>query len=249
MRIDLNADVGEGAPDDGALLDLVTSASVACGQHAGDPSLMRRTVDLCVERGVAIGAHPGYPDRAGFGRGDAALPPAQVHDLVLYQIGALRGFAVSRSVRLQHVKPHGALYNQAARDPALADAITAALADHGGHLVLYGPAGSELDRAAERNRLPFVAEVFADRGYRDDGSLVPRAEPGAFVTDPQQASARVLEMVTNRRVRAISGAWIPVRADTVCVHGDNPEAAAFARALRLALGGAGVTFAPPRDWL
>lgn len=244
LHVDLNADLGEGAPDDAELLALVSSANIACGWHAGDARLMQRTVNAALERGVAIGAHPSYPDRDNFGRSEMQLAPADVRADLIYQIGALDALVRAEGGRLNHVKPHGALYNQAARDPALADAIATAVLDVDPALALYGLAGSELLRAAERAGLRAVAEVFADRGYRADGSLVPRSQPGAFVDDVDQAVARTLRMVREGVVVAVSGETVALQAQTICLHGDGPHALAFARAIHAALNDAGVQLRP-----
>ncbi|PTT85836.1 LamB/YcsF family protein [Pelomonas sp. HMWF004] len=240
MHIDLNADLGEGAPDDTALLALVTSANIACGWHAGDARLMQATVAAALTRDVALGAHPSYPDREHFGRREMQLSAAEVQADLIYQIGALDALVRAQGGRLHHVKPHGALYNQAARDPVLADAVAEAVLSIDPHLALYGLAGSELLRAAERAGLRAVAEVFADRGYRADGSLVPRSEPGAHVHDVAEAVARTLRMVREGVVVAVTGETVPLQAQTICLHGDGPQALAFARALQAALTEAGV---------
>ncbi|KQV89060.1 5-oxoprolinase subunit PxpA [Pelomonas sp. Root1237] len=244
MHVDLNADLGEGAPDDAELLALVSSANIACGWHAGGARLMQTTVVAALERGVAIGAHPSYPDRENFGRSEMQLAPADVKADLIYQIGALDALVRAAGGRLHHVKPHGALYNQAARDPALADAVAAAVLDVNPALALYGLAGSELLKAAERTGLRAVAEVFADRGYRADGSLVPRSLPGAFVEDTDEAVARTLRMVREGVVQAVTGEIVPLQAQTICLHGDGAHALAFARALNQALTQAGVQLRP-----
>jgi UPF0271 protein len=240
LQVDLNADLGEGAPDDAELLALVSSANIACGWHAGDARLMQATVAAALARGVAIGAHPSYPDRDNFGRSEMQLSPTDVRADLIYQIGALDALVRAQGGELHHVKPHGALYNQAARDPALADAIAAAVLDVNPSLALYGLAGGELLRAAERAGLRAVAEVFADRGYQADGSLVPRSQPGAFVADAGEAVARTLRMVRDGVVQAVSGEVVPLQAQTICLHGDGPHALAFARGLHAALSAAGV---------
>ncbi|KQV60574.1 hypothetical protein ASC95_03770 [Pelomonas sp. Root1217] len=244
MHVDLNADLGEGAPDDAELLALVSSANIACGWHAGDARLMQTTVVAALERGVAIGAHPSYPDRENFGRSEMQLAPADVKADLIYQIGALDALVRAAGGRLHHVKPHGALYNQAARDPELASAIAAAVFDVNPALAVYGLAGGELLKAAERAGLRAVAEVFADRGYRADGSLVPRSQPGAFVEDTAQAVARTLRMVREGVVQAVTGEIVPLQAQTICLHGDGAHALAFARALNQALTQAGVQLRP-----
>lgn len=243
-RVDLNCDLGEGVGNDRAMMPLVSSANVACGLHAGDPTTMRRTVALARDHGVAVGAHPGLADREGFGRRAIALKPEEAYGLVLYQIGALAAIARSEGVELAHVKAHGALYNAAARDAALADALVGAVTAFDPNLLLFGQPGTEHERAAERNGVRFVAEVFADRAYRADGRLVPREVPGAVINDPQAAAARVLSMVCDGGVRALDGTWVALRADTVCVHGDSAGAVAIARAVREVLRGAGVAVAP-----
>jgi len=240
VHVDLNADLGEGAPDDAELLALVSSANIACGWHAGDARLMQATVEAALAHGVAIGAHPSYPDRDNFGRSEMRLAPAEVRADLIYQIGALDALVRAAGGRLHHVKPHGALYNQAGRDPALADAVAAAVRAVDPGLAVYGLAGGELLKAAERAGLRAVAEVFADRGYRADGSLVPRGQPGALIDDVQQAVGRTLRMVRDGVVQAVSGETVPLQVQTLCVHGDGPHALAFARALHAALTQAGV---------
>lgn len=247
-RIDLNCDMGEsfGAwtmGNDEAVLAYVSSANIACGYHAGDPRTMRRTVASALARGVAVGAHPGFPDLAGFGRRPMSLSHDEVYETVLYQIGALAGFARAAGGQLRFVKPHGALYNMAARDRALAAAIVAAVADFDRGLAFYGLAGSEMLRAAEAAGLTAVSEVFADRAYLDDGSLAPRGQAGALIEDHRQSIAQALSMVLDGKVRALSGREVPVRADTLCIHGDKPDALALARSLREALADAGVQVA------
>jgi len=234
-RIDLNCDLGEGAGHDEEILPLVTSASIACGAHAGDADTMRATAALARACGVAVGAHPGYADRANFGRIELALPPREIGELVRTQIAALQAAAPGP---LRHVKPHGALYNLAARDRAVADAIAAAVRAADASLVLFGLAGGELVRAGRAHGLRVAAEVFADRTYRPDGSLTPRAQPGATIEDEAAAVAQVLRMVREGVVRATDGSDVPVAADTVCLHGDGPHAVAFARCLRRELAAA-----------
>lgn len=243
-RIDLNSDMGEGygawrMGDDAALLDHVTSANIACGFHAGDPATIHRTVKAAVEKGVAVGAHPSLPDLPGFGRRTMAVSPAEVYDIVVYQVGALAAFARACGGRLAHVKAHGALYNMAAKDRALADAIARAVRDVDGALVLYALSGSELVRAAEAAGLQAAAEVFADRTYQDDGSLTPRSRPDAMIVDIETSIAQVKRMVLESKVCATSGKDIAVRADTLCIHGDQPGAVEFARRIRAALEQAG----------
>ena len=240
MMIDLNADLGEGGANDSALLQLVSSANIACGFHAGDAGLMVQSVREALKYGVAVGAHPGYPDRENFGRTAMDLPPETVYAQTLYQIGALAAIVQAQGGELQHVKPHGMLYNQAAKDPVLADAIARAVRDCNPRLVLVGLAGSELIRAGERLGLTTRQEVFADRGYMPDGSLVPRTQAGALITDEAKALAQTLEMVRYGRVTAVDGTTAHVQADTVCLHGDGEHALQFARRLRAAFAEEGI---------
>lgn len=233
MAIDLNADVGEGMADDAALFALVTSANVACGFHAGDPATMRGTIRAAARAGVRVGAHPSYPDRAGFGRAALRLPPDQVFADVLYQVGALWALCRAEGVALRHVKPHGALYNQAAADRELAHAVAAAVAAASADLVLVGLASSRCLRdAAATAGLRFAAEGFADRRYAADGSLVPRSEPDAVLTDPAAVVSQAV---------ALAGAG---SVDTLCLHGDTPGALGLARAVREALAAAGIDVRP-----
>ena len=242
--IDLNGDLGEsfGAwtmGDDLAVLECISSANIACGFHAGDPLTMRRTVNAAVQRGVAIGAHPSLPDLQGFGRREMRIEAEELHALMLYQIGALSAFATAAGVRLAHVKPHGALYNMAARDRELADAIATAVRDVDDQLILVGLAGSELPRAGVRCGLRVAHEAFTDRRYRADGSLVPRRDAGAVIDDIDAAIAQALMIVREQRVTAADGSFVAISADTLCVHGDRHDAALFARRLRAALEAAG----------
>lgn len=237
MRTDLNCDVGEsfGAwpmGSDAEIMRHVTSANIACGFHAGDPSVMRKTVAIAVEHGVAIGAHPGFPDLAGFGRRRMQLSAAEVYDLVVYQVGALMGVAASQGARVRHVKPHGALYNMAAEDRVLADAIARAVRDVDATLLLFGLAGSALLEAARAVGLRAVGEAFPDRGYAADGSLLPRSHADAVVRDPREAAVRAVQMAREG-------------AGTLCIHGDAPGAVQIARAVREALDQAEVQVAPP----
>lgn len=249
MRIDLNCDMGESfgrytLGDDAAMLDVVTSANVACGLHAGDPPVMQATVALAARKGVAVGAHPGYPDLQGFGRRAMALAPAEIEVTVLYQIGALAGFARAAAVSLVHVKPHGALYNVATHDQAVAEAIVHAVAAFDPGLIVVTLPDSALLHAAQAAGLRVACEGFADRAYREDGTLVPRSEPGAVIHDPALATARAIRMVTRGEVEAITGKVVPLCIDTLCIHGDTPGAVAIAAALRAALEAEGVAVAP-----
>lgn len=248
MRIDLNSDLGESfgpwkMGDDGALMLSVSSANIACGFHAGDPGTMRATVALAQAHGVAIGAHPGFPDLVGFGRREIAATPQEVHDLVLYQVSALAGIAGAVGVRLQHVKAHGALYNMACRDRALADAIAQSVAAFDNRLILFGLPGSELVKAGARAGLRVAAEVFADRAYEPDGSLASRQKAGSVIHDAASVVERAVRMVRDRQVVATDGSVIPLDADTICLHGDTPGAAALARSVRQGLEAAGITVA------
>jgi len=249
MRIDLNADVGEsfGAYTIGAdaeLIPSITSANVACGFHGGDPAVMRRTVRLAREAGVSVGAHPGFQDLAGFGRREMRVSPQDAEDMVLYQIGALAGIARSEGVSLRHVKPHGALYNMAVRDAALAEAIARAVRAFDPTLIVFALPGSELMRAGDACGLPVAAEGFADRSYEPDGSLTPRSRKGAVLHDTSAVVARAVRMATEGKVTASDGSEILLRVQTICTHGDTPGAQELTRALRAGLERAGVLIAP-----
>ena len=249
LTVDLNADVGEsyGAwtmGDDAALLPLVTSANVACGAHAGDPLVMARTVALARRLDVSVGAHPGYPDRDGFGRRDLPMTAEELRASLLAQLGALEAIARSAGVALRHVKPHGALYNRAARDPELAEIVAWAVHAVSPSLILVGLAGSALLAAGTAAGLAVAAEAFADRVYEADGSLRSRRFPDAVHHDPADAAAQARSIMVDGRVRAHDGTWLAVHADTLCIHGDSPGAPALAVAVRSALGEAGVTVAP-----
>jgi UPF0271 protein len=250
--IDLNGDMGEGfgswtMGDDAQLLSVVTSANVACGFHAGDPQVMDRTVALAARIGVAVGAHPGYADLRGFGRREIAADPDEVENDVLYQVGALAAFARSHGTRLVHVKPHGALYNQSARDPDLARAVARAVRRAGPELTFVGLATSEpLRRAAEAEGLRFAGEAFADRAYEENGSLRSRRLSGAVIADPEAAAAQAVRIARDGVVVAAGGVEVALEADTLCLHGDTPGALAIARAVRSALEAAGVAVSPLR---
>jgi UPF0271 protein len=234
MKIDLNADLGEGSASDQELLTLVSSANIACGFHAGDAQTMLQSVRWAKASGVAIGAHPSFPDRENFGRTAMQLPPETVYAQMIYQIGALKSMAESEGERVVHVKPHGMLYNQAAGDPQLADAIARAVKAVDARLILVGLAGSASIAAAAHHGLRTREEVFADRGYLASGALVPRSQPNAMIDDADQALAQTLAMVQQSQVQSISGEWVNVNAETVCLHGDGAHALQFARALRAA---------------
>jgi len=241
-RVDLNCDLGEGGSCDEELLGVITSANIACGFHAGDPGVMRRTVELGLKQGVALGAHPGLRDPEGFGRRAVKVDPQDAFDLILYQVGALQALASVQGTRLNHVKPHGALYNMAARDAALAEALAKAVRAADPALIFVGLAGSEMIRAARRLGLRVAEEAFADRAYQPDGSLVPRGQPGALIDVPEEVARRALRLVKEGKVAAIDGTELSIRADTLCVHGDTAGAPALVRALRAALGREGVDF-------
>ena len=245
QQIDLNADLGEGAASEGELLGLVSSASIACGFHAGDPSSISASIMAAREAGVSVGAHPSLADRKNFGRLEMPVTAKEVFALVAYQVGAFQAIAQSLVVRPNHVKPHGALYNMAARDPELADAVARAVLAVDSSLLIFAPEGSALAQAGAAIGLPIAREVFADRNYLPDGSLVPRSRPDALLHDPKEAAARILRILREQAVRAIDGTDIAIRADTICVHGDTPEAVAFARSLRAELASAGIMLAAP----
>jgi UPF0271 protein len=248
VRIDLNCDMGEsfgrwelGA--DAAVMPYITSASIACGAHAGDPGVMRRTLRVAHRHGVTCGAHPGFADLAGFGRREILITGPEATDLVLWQLGALEALARSEGISLSHVKAHGALYNMAARDTALAEALATAVAQFDRTLVFFALAGSGMLDAGRRAGLTVAAEGFADRSYEPDGSLTPRSAPGSVIDDVEQVVARAVRMVCDARVTARNGTRIPLQIDTICVHGDTPGAPALARALHEGLEAAGVRVA------
>ncbi len=247
--LDLNCDMGEsfGAwtmGNDIALLDQVTSANIACGFHAGDPTTMRAVVGAAIARGVAVGAHPGLPDLQGFGRREMQISAAEAYGMVVYQVGALSAFAVAAGGRLRHVKAHGALFHMAAKDRKLADAMAQAVRDIDASLMLYALTGSLMIDAAEAIGLTAASEVFADRSYQDDGSLTPRSQPGAMITDVDESLAQVRGLVAGT-MRTVSGREIAVRADTLCIHGDQPGALVFAQHIRAGLTADGVVLKAP----
>jgi len=249
LSIDLNCDMGESfgpwvMGNDAEVLPLVTSANIACGFHAGDPGIMRKTVAAAIGNKVAIGAHPGLPDLSGFGRRNMDITPQQAYDLVVVQVGALAATAASQGARLHHVKAHGALYNMAVRDPALARSLAQAVHDVDPSLVFYALASSDMARVASEVGLTVAHEVFADRSYQPDGSLTPRSRPDAMIEDPQQSIRQVLRMVQEGRVTAVDGSDVEVRADTLCIHGDQPGAVVFAKAIREAFREAGIEVKP-----
>jgi UPF0271 protein len=246
VRIDINADVGEafGAytfGHDAGLMRSITSANVAAGFHAGDPTVLRETIRLAKAHGVAVGAHPGFPDLVGFGRRELSVTPQEAEDLVLYQIAAVAGLAATEGLKLQHVKPHGALFNMAARSSSLAAAIARAVASFDRSLVLFGLAGSELLSAGRAAGLRVAAEVFADRAYEADGSLVSRRKSGAVINDPDRVLRRAIQMVNEGTVEAIDGTLVRIEAATICMHSDTPDADRLAARLRAGLESAGVS--------
>lgn len=247
-KVDLNSDLGEsfGAYTigmDSEILKYVSSANVGCGYHAGDPLVMEKTVKMAKESGCAVGAHPGYPDLMGFGRRNVAATPAEVKAYVKYQLGALLAFTMSAGIPMQHVKPHGAMYNMAAKDPKLAMAIAEAIAEVDNSIIFMGLANSEMIKAGEAVGLKTASEVFADRAYMDDGTLVPRSQPGAVIHDKEIAIARTVRMVTEGKVETITGKVIDIKADSICVHGDNPSALVFVENIRAELEKNGVCIA------
>jgi UPF0271 protein len=253
LSIDLNCDMGESTHlwqyhinKDQSLLPFLSSVNLACGFHAGDAHTMHALVEAAIGAGVAIGAHPGFDDAANFGRTNLTLPPEKVYDLVLYQIGALDAFLKVMHSRLHHVKPHGALYNMAAKDEVLASAICKAVYDYDKGLVLYGLSGSQLIAAAHATGLATCSEVFADRTYQDDGQLTPRTAPHALIQDTEQALAQVLQMVRQRTVTSIHGKEVAIVAETICIHGDGEHALEFAKAIHAMLLNNQITIQPLR---
>lgn len=270
LSIDLNCDMGEGMSTDANLFPFISSANIACGGHAGDDDIMRRTIELALQHNVAIGAHPGYPDRPNFGRIDIlgkGLTMAELADTLIRQIGRLQQIAREFGVTIRHVKPHGALYNRAAKDPAVSRLINDALRAIRPDLLLYGLSGSEMERQAATADIPFVSEVFADRTYQCDGTLTPRTQPHALIEDPTQAVHQVLRMVREGRVAAydippvipaVDDASalaidtppheITLRAETVCLHGDGPHAVSFAKLIHAALQQDGIRIQAPASF-
>jgi UPF0271 protein len=246
LIVDLNADLGEDAGHDDELLGLVTSANIACGFHTGDSNTIHTSIESAREHNVAIGAHPSLFDRENFGRKQLAVTPAEVFDAVTYQLGVFQAIASDVGVRPNHVKPHGALYNMATSDDKLAGAISRAILEADRSLILFAPDGSALAHAAQVQGLKSAREVFADRNYLADGSLVPRSRPDALLHDPEQAAARVLRMLREGKVQSVDRVDVAVRAETVCVHGDTPRAVEFARTLRSQLEASGVMIRAPR---
>lgn len=243
--IDINCDLGESfgrykLGEQEEILRYITSANIACGFHAGDPSVMRETVKLALKNNVQIGAHPGLPDLNGFGRREMNISPQEAYDIVVYQIGALQGFLTTKKVKMQHVKPHGALYNMAAVQENIAQAIAQAVYDVSPELILYGLASSELTLAGERIGLKTVHEVFADRTYQQDGTLTSRHEPNALITDEPKAVAQIIEMVKEGTVTSVQNTKISLKAHSICVHGDGEHAVQFAKRARTELEQQGI---------
>ena len=250
QSIDLNCDMGEAfgnypMPNDDTLMDYITSANIACGFHAGDPEVMQHTVNLAVKKGVAIGAHPGLPDLQGFGRREMKISANEAYQMTLYQIGALSGFVKAAHGKLHHVKAHGALYNMAAKDSALAKAIVEAVHDFDSNLILYALANSEMITAAKKIGMGTASEVFADRTYQDDGSLTPRTQSNALITDEQQSIAQVMMMVKEQQVMSASKKVVALKAETLCLHGDGTHAVEFAKMISAKLKSENITIKAP----
>lgn len=235
QSIDLNCDMGEGMANDALIMPFISSANIACGYHAGDSDTMRRTVVLAMQHGVAIGAHPSFDDRANFGRTEQRLTEQQLYDLIIAQLKDINTIANAVGATLHHVKPHGALYNMAARDAAMSETIVRAISDFDQGLVLYGLSGSKLMMAAKTEGLRFASEIFADRTYQDDGSLTPRSQPGALIGNEEDALQQVLQMIKKGTVNSIHGNEVTITAETVCIHGDGVHAVAFAKKIYEAL--------------
>lgn len=253
-KVDLNSDIGESFGDyklglDEEVVKYISSANIACGYHAGDPMVMAKTVKLAIKENVAIGAHPGYPDIMGFGRREMKITKEEAKNYVKYQLGALWAFTESNGVNLQHVKPHGGLYNMAASDAELAMAIAEAVYEVDKDLILVGLANSELTKAGKQVGLKVANEVFADRAYNPDGTLVSRKKEGSMIHDTNLAISRVLRMVKEGKVEAITGEDIDIQADSICVHGDNPKAVDFVNQIRKALENEGITIMAMKDFI
>lgn len=248
-RVDLNSDLGESFGNyklgmDADIIPLVSSANVACGYHASDPLVMNRTIAMAKEAGIRVGAHPGFPDLMGFGRRNMDVSPAEAKAYTLYQLGALDAFCKAHGVKMQHVKPHGAMYNMAGKDYTLSKAICEAIYEYDKELIVMALSSGELVHAAEDMGLKVAREVFADRAYEEDGSLVNRREEGAMITDENVAIERVVRMIKEQKVTAITGKDIPIKADSICVHGDGVKALAFVKKIRETLTAEGIEIAP-----
>jgi 5-oxoprolinase (ATP-hydrolysing) subunit A len=249
LYVDLNADLGEGAGHDAELFELISSANIATGFHAGDSDTMHAAVSAAKKHGVAVGAHPSLFDRENFGRKELKVSDQEVFDAVAYQLGIFHAIASAVGVQPNHVKPHGALYNMAVRDERLADAIARGIESVDPKLILFAPDNSELARAGKAHGLQIAREIFADRNYLDDGWLVPRTRPDALLRDPKEAAQRVLRMLREGKVRSVEGRDVDVRGETICVHGDTPGAVEFARELRTQLEHEGVRISAPQSLL
>lgn len=252
MKVDLNCDMGESFGNykcglDEEVIAYISSANIACGFHASDPLVMSQSVKMAFDHNVKIGAHPGYPDLVGFGRRNMTVAPKEVKAMIQYQIGALMAFCKANGTVLQHVKPHGAMYNMAGKDKALAMAICEGICEVDAGLILLGQAGNEMQRAAKETGLKYAKEVFADRAYEEDGSLVARYKPGSMITDEEEAIQRVISMVKYHKVTAITGKEIEVEANSICVHGDGQKAVAFVKRIREALLAEGIEIMPMCD--
>jgi UPF0271 protein len=245
--VDINADLGEGTGHDAELFELISSANIATGFHAGDSDTMHAAVCGAKEHGVAVGAHPSFFDRENFGRKELKMDDQEVFDAVAYQLGIFQAIASAVGVRPNHIKPHGALYNMAVRHEELADAIARAIESVDSKLILFAPDKSELARAGEAHGLQIAREIFADRNYLNDGWLVPRTRPDALLHDPKEAAQRVLRMLREGKVRSVEGSDVDVRGETICVHGDTPGAVEFARELRTRLESEGVRISAPQS--
>ncbi|TCD05603.1 5-oxoprolinase subunit PxpA [Pedobacter frigidisoli] len=251
QRIDLNCDMGEAfgnysMPNDIELMKYITSANIACGFHAGDSEVMQQTVNLAVKHGVAVGAHPGLPDLQGFGRRELKISTHEAYHITLYQIGALHAFVRVAGAKLNHVKPHGALYNMAAKDRNLAKAIVQAIHDFDSELILYALSGSEMIKAAKEIGLRSASEVFADRTYQDDGSLTPRLQPNAIITNEDEAINQVILMTNKQQVISVSKHVVSIVAETLCLHGDGEHALPFAKKIRERLTSEGIIIQSPK---
>jgi UPF0271 protein len=249
-RIDLNCDMGESygacvVGNDPEIMPLISSANIACGFHGGDPGIIHQTIRLAQVHGVSVGAHPSYPDLQGFGRREMQLTPQEVYDGILYQIGAVEAFTRAAGVQMRHVKPHGALYNRAAKDDQMADAIIQAVYYFDNNLWVYGPPGSAMERAAHRIGLKFCREAFVDRTYQSDGSLTPRSNHGSLIHDTAQAIRQVEQILTSGQVTALDGSLVPIECDTFCIHGDGQHAVTFAKALQGSLRSLGFNMQSP----
>jgi len=246
LSVDLNADLGEGSGHDAELFELISSANIATGFHAGDSDTMHAAISAAMQHGVAVGAHPSFFDRENFGRKELKVPNEEVFDAVAYQLGIFQAIASALGVRPNHVKPHGALYNMAVRDEELADAIARGIESVDPKLILFAPDKTELARAGETHGVQIAREIFADRNYLNDGCLVPRTRPDALLRDPKEAAERVLRMLREGKVRSVEGRDVDVRGETICVHGDTPGAVEFARELRTQLEREGVGISAPQ---